>query len=340
MIPEHHNEGGLRIVLEIMDQIFQCLVALVDDGEILVGGPVIVALHLDFSLVVFLGVAPVVLHGYVEQKQGIPAVLLGLHHINNFLEVGLVADVIPNLLIVFIEIVNGIEGVKIQKPVRAGPLPVGSLVRMHGYRVIALSLQGRHQGILIVSKIAHIGYHGGKTLHGISGKEFVLRLGGPSSPDAYQGMAFNGIFLHRIVERHDLLIGPQVAHHPVVRPGLAHNGNDVHRLDFAFVGVLGGIHALCDFLCLFQRIIRRRRQPHIFRHTEEAHGIAVFPVGGDGHPQIGDNAQVSVPVCIQVKEIAKDHESPHPQPDGDLSGLFPGQIPVRQMQDQGDQTEA
>lgn len=94
MVAEHNENGRLSLCREVVDQLFEGLIGLIGERQILLCLGVRTRLvgELHFGGVILNRVAAVVLNRHIEQKQRCAFVLM-LKLPNNLLEIGIVADV-------------------------------------------------------------------------------------------------------------------------------------------------------------------------------------------------------------------------------------------------------
>ena len=131
MVPKQEDHGGLLHLGEIVDQVPKGVVALLDEGQVLVHGGEPPGQHpgelrRPLQTVPGLVIAAVVLHGDVKEKERLSLFLL-LVQTDQALIVGLVADVLPDKAGVG-EVVLKQHRVEAEVGVYRPPVPAGGQI--------------------------------------------------------------------------------------------------------------------------------------------------------------------------------------------------------------------
>ena len=228
MVSEHDDDGGLLIGGEVVHQLFEILVGLVGQGQVLLRPGVLAGAVGEghFGGVVRLLIAAVVLIGDVEEEQGLPGLLV-LKLPDDLLEVGVVAGVGVLDELGHIQVLAELHLVEPQQRIGLIPVPGLHLSGVEGQGAIAqIPQQGSHGGGLLGDVLLIGGAARGQEGHGVACEELKLTGAGASAEHGGIGVAKDGI-VQGLDVVHDALAERQVAVALKVRPGLVHNGDDV-----------------------------------------------------------------------------------------------------------------
>ena len=171
MVPEHDDDGGLLLLLEILHQGAEGLVRLIGQGEVLLrhGVPAGRIGEGHLGRVVLHRVATMVLNGDVEQEEGL-SLLLVLKLPDNLVKIRLVTHIPVLKGLGHIHAIAVFVVVKAQIGIGPVPLPGGLLPGVEGQGIVAQLLQVGGQGgggtqyVLLVGNAAR-----GQEGHGIPG---------------------------------------------------------------------------------------------------------------------------------------------------------------------------
>ena len=300
VVAEEEDQGGLLHLGEVAEQVFEGLIALVHQGQILVdrveaalqrpGEP-----HLPGQVRPRHLVGGVVLHGHVEEKQRLPRLLL-LIPADQVLVVALVGDIagffVPPHVLPVLEVPLKVYLVKAEIPVNRGTAPAGGAVGVGGHGAVTQGGHLPHQGGIAVGDIHLVGHRAcGQEGGGVAGEELVLRVGGGAAEHGGVGVALNGVLRQGAEEGHGVRIALHAGQHRKVGEGLVHDDNDVHRANHAVLpgrrhgGRVAG-SAPGEGREGLLRVGLRLLHPHVLQAHREVKEQAVAP----GRPHGGLNA--------------------------------------------------
>ena len=240
MVAEQEDHGGLLHLGEVVDQILEGLVALVHQGEVLVhrleavfqlpGEPHLLGQVRPRHLI-----GRVVLHGHVEEEQGLPLLLL-LVPADQVLIVAPVGDVagarVPPHVRPILEIALEIDLIEAVVGVHRGPVPAGGAVGVGGDGGIPQGLHLAHQGGVAGGDVHLVGHRaGGEEGGGVAGEELVLRVGGGAAEHGGVGVALDGVLGEGAEKGHGVHVGLHPGEDGEIGEGLVHDHDHVHRPD-------------------------------------------------------------------------------------------------------------
>ena len=151
VVPEHHQDGGLRLLGEVVDQLLKGPVRLIGQGQILLRHGIFPrrVCQLHPGGVVLRSIAAMVLDGHVKQKQRLPLRLV-LKLPYDLLKVGAVADIAVLHALGHIHVLPALELVEAQPGIGPVPLPGGPLPRMERQGAVSCLPQERgHRGGIV-----------------------------------------------------------------------------------------------------------------------------------------------------------------------------------------------
>ena len=251
VVAEEDNHGGLVHLAIVVDELFQGVVRLAHERQVLLriaAGTEHGALQSDGAgqVVPALVVAAVVLHGDVEDEVLLPLPLLrdGL----DGLEVAGVGDIAADILRIGHV---GVEHllVKAHVLVHQRPIPAGRQVGVEGGGVVAHGLGQGDQGRLVILDVELVG-HGAAGQEGgaVAGEELVFHVGGAAAGDGRVHPALDGVVLQALEEGDDLLVDLEPVVDAHICKALVHDADEVGGLDAAGDGTAAGLTGLAGTL--------------------------------------------------------------------------------------------
>ena len=227
MIPEKDDLHRIIHALEIADEIFQRLIALMKQRQILIriGITCSECPDLLIKIRVFFRVTAMVLHGNTHDKQ-VFICLFALIPLYNALVKLLVGNIFPQQFCL-VKIINKMCFIKSHGRINHVAAPACLIIRMHRHAGVTDILQIRHNGsrriadiLLIYNRTAR------QKCHGISGHKLPFRVWRFRTKNGGKGMSLHDIVLQGIIIRCDLLIRQKISHHGKIRIRFTHHNND------------------------------------------------------------------------------------------------------------------
>ena len=248
MIPEKDDLHRIIHALEITDEIFQRLVALMKQRQILIciGITCSKCPDLLIKIRVFFRVTAMVLHGNTHDKQ-VFIRLFTLIPLYNALVKLLVGNIFPQQFCL-VKIIYKMRLVKSHSRINRIAAPSRFIVRMHRHTGITDIFQIRDNGCRCVADILLI--HDRTTrqkCHGISGHKLPFRVWRFRTKNGGKGMSLHDIVLQGIIIRCHLFIRQKISHHGKIRIRFTHHHNDRRFLLYILVYITFSIAAILVF---------------------------------------------------------------------------------------------
>ena len=145
MISEKDDLHLLIHIREIIDQFFQCLIASIDQGQILVYIRIITIGHPHIlgKVRILIGITTVILHGNAHDKELLIRIFRLI--LRDDLIVKLLVRNVFTHNVALIKIIDKITLGKSKQRINLISTPAGRVIRMHGHTVIAIAFERADQ---------------------------------------------------------------------------------------------------------------------------------------------------------------------------------------------------
>ena len=245
VIPEKDDLHRIIHALEIADEIFQRLIALMKQRQILIriGITCSECPDLLIKIRVFFRVTAMVLHGNTHDKQ-VFICLFALIPLYNALVKLLVGNIFPQQF-GLVKIIYKMCLIESHSRVNRIAAPSRFIVRMHCHTGITDIFQIRDNGCRCITDILLI--HDRTTrqkCHGISGHKLPFRVWRFRTKNGGKGMSLHDIVLQGIIIRCDLLIRQKISHHGKIRIRFTHHNDDRRLFLYVLVYITFSVTAV------------------------------------------------------------------------------------------------
>ena len=331
MIAKENDNGILLLLFKIGNEFTKRRIAQAKKRKIVVQR-LGAAFHFNLRIEVIKAfrIGGMVLHGYVEQKQRVVALIF--IDFNDLFKIGLVAYIIADLSCI-VKIREEIHFRKSHCGIDRIPVPAGGIVGMHGDRLIAQTRQVRGQRRRLSLDILLIGNAALRQKgHGISRQIFEFGVGRISAENGNVQPAGNGVFSaikQAVDEGHIILIHRKITQNRRIGKRFVHDDNDVRELSLIRTGSCHGrfAHGFLlqsgEFLCRRIRVIARRLiHGQIPQLHDEGQGRSVLIADGGGSEKLVVQAQF-----LLHNFIGMEHQSERAQHDDECGRHGKPQLP-------------